>query len=342
MLDIINDTPFSAFAMPVVCHQDNNHVVIIIKGTFELNQSKSVVTLADEQAEIFLEDEHWGEPEKSSMKFESDLVHTRTTTNVSMVGHAWAINGPAAALDVGVKIGLMSKVVKVFGDRYWDKLGKGWQISSPEAFEKVPLNYENAYGGLDELHTDPKIPGFEQRNPVGKGFVLSGGDRIQDFPLPNIEYSSTLISNWRDKPAPAGFGTVGRNWLPRKQFAGTYDENWLKTRNPLLPKDFNTRYYDNAAGDLKTPTFLQGGEILQVVNASENGPVDCILPTIRFSVEANVDNQSQYHTVQLDTVVIDPDENRVMLCWRGSFPCHWNLAKVLWIKLGLEQCDVAI
>src|SRR5207302_3596070 len=52
--------------------------------------------------------------------------------------------------------------------------------------------------------------------------------------VPNVEYPKSLIS-WK-QPRPAGFGPIARDWVPRVEFAGTYDEKWEQERLPLLAR----------------------------------------------------------------------------------------------------------
>ena len=50
--------------------------------------------------------EYHGEPGKSSIKYENDLVLTKTTTDILVVGHAWAPGGrPVTEWTVGFRVG---------------------------------------------------------------------------------------------------------------------------------------------------------------------------------------------------------------------------------------------
>ncbi len=63
------------------------------------------------------------------------------------------------------------------------------------------------------------------------------------LPAPTIEAADAPITRWDAMPPPAGFGPVPPWWRPRQQHAGTYDEAWLAERHPLLPRDFDERFW---------------------------------------------------------------------------------------------------
>ena len=45
----------------------------------------------------------------------------------------------------------------------------------------------------------------------GTGYVAGrGSELLEGMALPNLEDPNDLISGWKDRPAPAGFGFVGR------------------------------------------------------------------------------------------------------------------------------------
>ncbi|MFD1743836.1 DUF2169 domain-containing protein, partial [Rhizobium helianthi] len=48
-----------------------------------------------------------------------------------------------------------------------------------------------------------------------------------------------LIRSIRDRPQPAGFAPLSPFWKDRAVLAGTYDDDWVANRHPLLPHDFD-------------------------------------------------------------------------------------------------------
>lgn len=334
MMHLVNRTPFKAFALPAICHQDNHHVVVIVKGTFDIGDPAHGPLVVAEQAEINLADVYWGEPGKFSLKYEADTAISKPGTDVAMIGKARSPRGPVRQLDVGLKVGSLSKVVRVFGNRYWEKTASGWSMTAPEPFETMPLAYEFAYGGTDPWQEPGGPPDVDQRNPVGKGYAGAKSHHATDrIPLPNIELPDQLITDIRQRPAPAGFGFIARNWQPRSLLMGTYDEAWEKQRNPLLPADFDPACYAAASAGLRADHYFTGGEAVTITNVSANGPMNFTLPDNRVKVVSYINQQRLEHDTVMDTVVINPRWNRVMLTWRVAIPCHWNLSMIEWIKV---------
>jgi hypothetical protein len=54
-------------------------------------------------------------------------------------------------VDCGFRVGAVQKVVRVFGDRTWASHSRP---TPPQAFEKMPLVWERAYGGVDRRSDD--------------------------------------------------------------------------------------------------------------------------------------------------------------------------------------------
>lgn len=325
-----NRTPFEASAVPLVAHDDMHTLVVAVKGTFSIGSSGRPV-LADDPVPVYLADVYHGDPGTSSLRYEADIATSKPGTDVALIGTAYAPAGPVRQLDVGLKIGPLAKILRVYGDRQWRRSGRGWGLTDPQPFETMPLLYENAYGGADPL--DPSR-GYCEANPVGKGFaaddVLDGLDAL---PAPNIEHRDTPIAALSERPPPAGFGFIARHWAPRRALAGTYDDAWQRDRCPLLPTDFDPRCHAAASEGLRADAFLGGGEPVVVVNATPAGRLEFALPTHALGITASVAGERVEQPMRLDTVVIEPDEARVALTWRAALPCHWNLSMVEWIRV---------
>jgi hypothetical protein len=255
-----------------------------------------------------------------------DLVRTKTTTDVIVLGHAYAPHGqPVTKLDIQVRVGPVHKRLRVTGDRIWI----GRTMTSPHPFVKMPLLYERAYGGYDKESLNTRNPQWEMRNPVGTGFALSAS-KLDGLRLPNIEYPDKLITTWNDRPAPAGLGPLCAHWQPRAGLAGTYDDKWEKERLPLLPYDFDDRYYQCAPSDQLPPEFLKGGEPVALINLTPGGVLRFMLPKVVLGFETFLfTGERQVHErPSLHTVIIEPDFPRVSLVWHTSLPCHPKVYKL--------------
>ncbi|MDC4206308.1 MAG: DUF2169 domain-containing protein [Candidatus Manganitrophus sp.] len=69
------------------------------------------------------------------------------------------------------------------------------------------------------------------------------------------------------------------------------------------------------------PAPLQRGEPVRVVNASPEGELKFKLPARRFDISLWIKGKESAVIPVLDTVVIEPDEKRLLLTWRATAPC---------------------
>ncbi len=318
MWQIDNRTPFAA-GQGWVRGRDGSEVwLIAVKATFDI-MSDGTTEISKEQPPVLHMPEYHGEPGKSSIKYETDLILTKKTTDVLVVGHAYAPGGkPVNELYVGFRVGPVQKMLHVFGDRQWETFG----MSPVRPFVKMPLIYERAFGGIDPKSEHPDRD-WEWRNPVGTGFVVSS-NHATGLKLPNIEYPNELLRSKKDCPPPAGFGAICSHWQPRVSFAGTYDESWMKTRQPLLAEDLNDRFFQCAPDDQQAPAFLRGGEVAVMKNLTPSGELCFVLPEIDLALETRFmdGERCEHETPQLHTVILEPDFPRVSLVWHSAMECH--------------------
>ncbi|MFT5659220.1 MAG: hypothetical protein ACI9KN_002503 [Gammaproteobacteria bacterium] len=125
--------------------------------------------------------------------------------------------------------------------------------------------------------------------------------------------------------------------MPRRTYAGTYDEAWLKNRSPLLPLDFHFNVNTAASIGLAFSPYLQGGELVQLENLSRQGKLTFHLPAIELKIETAIRGERNRHAAVMDTIVIEPDEGRVSITWRAAVQIHWNLSMIEWIKINWKQ-----
>jgi hypothetical protein len=339
MLQLKNESPFET-AIALFPDKDGiDTVYIVVKATFDLDVADRL-EIAEEQVPPCLADEYWDEPGKSSLKYASDLHLCKPSSDVVLVGQAWAPEGKQVPqIDAGIAIAERRKLVRVFGDRVWRE--NGASHTPPKPFESMPLVYERAYGGIHQTDHEQKILG-EERNPVGRGFR---GRRkpaeAQGQALPNIEDPQNLIRSWGDVVVPQGFGFVAPHWIPRRSYAGTYDENWQKTRAPYLPEDFDPRFFNTAHPDLVFDRHLQGGELVVVVGASPRGRLRFRLPICEIEVQVRIAGRTEEPRLHLETVLIEPDAARLCLAWGAALPCDKKPLKVEQVTIALQHIDLS-
>lgn len=317
---IENRTGFAYTTLYAADEEGRPLAVPLLRATLEIDKAGGPLRVAEKQIESLPAGEFWFDKDDSSYKYEPEVAFVKVATDVVLLGHAQATAPNISMLDVGLKVGPVQKVARVFGDRYWVKQGGTIVATRPLPFERMPLVYERAFGGWDRAHVDQSHWRFDSRNPVGRGF----GDPLRyveegKVPLPNVESPTEPLRRYGDAPVPVGFGFTSPHWQSRAQFAGTYDEAWAKERKPLLPKDFDRRFFNAASPGLIAAGYLTGGEDVVVVNAS---PV----PQLRFKLPGLPPPVSEIElrggtsvrlAMNLDTVVVDTDAMLVILIWRA-------------------------
>jgi hypothetical protein len=335
VLQVDNQTPFEASILLSANPEGIDTLYAVVKGTFTLGDSLS---LADEQVPVALADEYQGDPGNSSIRLPGDISLTKPGTDVLLLGHAYAPNGRETThMDVSVGVGATWKTARVFGDRYWVATTPGYAISQPEPFEMMPLVWERAFGGTDWVQGELRA---EVRNPVGTGFAVDGGERaLNGLPLPNLEDPATLISSPKDRPVPAGFAPISAHWEPRRSYAGTYDEAWQSNRAPYLPSDFDARFFQLAPPGLVAPGYLLPGEWIQVHGATAAGELAFQLPPALVEVTYVIGSDSPSLLANLDTVLIEPDESRLILVWRADLPCDKRALQVSHVRALLIKAE---
>jgi hypothetical protein len=212
-------------------------------------------------------------------------------------------------------------------------------MSRPAAFERIPLQWERAFGGWDRSSPDPARHAYEPRNPAGTGFRAPGSRFEEGLRCPNLEDPARPLRGWGDRPTPAGFGFTSPHWEPRARLAGTYDAAWQKDRAPLLPRDFDPRFLNAAAPGLVASGHLRGDEPVVVSGVSPEGGWAFALPGVG-APEVRVVRPGLADALvstRLDTVVVDVDERKLFLLWRGRLGLRREPTEVRTLAVRAER-----
>jgi hypothetical protein len=294
--------------------------VVVVKGTFHLAPRGQAV-LAEQQEPLVYADVHHGEPGSTSLRYESDFAPFKPRADILINAQAVSPMGkPVEEVLVTVELGPLRKALRVVGERRWERGFWGLRPSPAVPFLSMPLVYERAFGGVDRTHPEPRYQGAELRNPVGVGYRKNPqAQATEGTLLPNLEDPRHPLSDWRDTPAPAGLSAVGRGWQPRLAHAGTYDQRWLEEQAPFLPQDFDEQYFLCAPEDQQVP-YLRGGEVLRCMGLTRGGPLLVRVPELRFPVHFHFDKGEQVVEPRLDTLLLEPEQQRLLLTWRAQVP----------------------
>jgi hypothetical protein len=329
-MELLNATKMKAAYTMGMKPDGRELLMVVVKGTFTIPQSGKEPELAAQQAELVMADEFTGEPGLSAPRYESDFAPVKPRCDVLLNGSAYAPGGePVKRLKVGLRVGGMEKMFTVVGNRFWRKWLFFQWATKPVPFAKMPISYDNAFGGVDRSNPDEKKHKFFLRNFAGRGFHHYFNKAALDRkPLPNTEENGRRVRWPRGSYRPMAFGSVARGWQPRPKFGGTYDQNWIDNVFPFLPADFDERYYQAAPADQQTD-YLRGGETVELLNLTREGRTLFRLPKIAVPITFYRKNGEEIEQAAVnDTIIIEPDLGRFILVWRTAIPLKKNMFEV--------------
>ncbi|KVM04249.1 DUF2169 domain-containing protein [Burkholderia ubonensis] len=322
MLQLQNVTPFAAERAVQFDRQGGHLWVVVVKATYDLH-ADGTLSLSKRQEPVNMHPEYFGEPGHSTLRRDAEIVFAHPGTAVMVNGSACAPGGELLReLDVGISVGPVRRVLRIFGTRYWEAGFFGLRMTEPEPFSRWPLRYEFAYGGTSPRHGER----FSD-NPVGMGFFVDRDD-ARDGKLPHIEDPDCLIKSWKDRPTPAGMNAIPPVWPARARFGGTTDEQWITTRAPLVPDDFDVAFFNAASPGMTTDTPLRGGERVVLVNLAPSARTVFRLPRVHFNLLTTMGGRTVRQHAQLDRVIVEPDDGRLVMVWRSILACGREARRV--------------
>jgi len=332
VLQLVNETPFKATMAVLPDRAGIDTLYVVVRATVTLQPR---IALAPEQLPPVMADEYYGDPAASSLKAVSELHIGKPGTDIVITGHARAPR-PTTEMAVLVSVAERQTSLRVLGDRVWRGDGTA---TAPEPFTEMPLVWERAYGGR---HASGERELAEERNPVGCGFL---GERdpaeLEGSPAPNLLDPKAPQERLGDEATPACFAPSAGAWLPRREFAGTYDAAWQKSRAPYLPDDFDLRFLHCANGELCFERFLQGTELVRITGMTLEGPIEFAVPTVRPQIEVVVAGSPESPRAELETLWIEPDENRASLTWRAHLGVDRKVLRVEQVSICLPPRGTA-
>jgi len=346
-MELINATRMTAGYNMGLEPSGRESLVVVIKGTFRFPQAGEPVghfALHEEQLPLVMADTFTGEPGLSAPVYEVDYAPHKPHCDVLLLGSAYAPHGrPTPRVETGVRIGNWSKRIAVVGPRQWDCGLATLRATPAAAFTRQPISYDVAYGGADLVHEDPSQHAAYMANPVGVGFHRHLRKSWMDGkPLPSTEELGRSISDPDSDYQPMAYGPVGRGWEPRYRFAGTYDDAWLEHHFPFLPPDFDTRYYQAAPADQQLPldAFRTGPVEVTLANLTPEGVTRFTIPHLTAPIHIFPKRgEREDHMATLDTIVIEPDQQRFSLTWRVARPLKKNMFEISQVLVGKKGRD---
>ncbi|MEZ4299501.1 MAG: DUF2169 domain-containing protein [Polyangiaceae bacterium] len=273
------------------------YVTIAAKAVFALVHERAMELV--EPLPILTTELHFRNNPSRSVRATTEMVPYLARTDIVLTGHACAPEGePAARVAVRLLVSresiLLDKKLEVLGDR--DKQGER------QPFDRIPLIYERALGGI----------GWED-NPMGAGC------------RPGAE-PDTGAANILDPSHPersVGFGPLSRMWPTRRRLLGSMTRKALDEPIVEIPDDFDWTYFHAAPVDQRVE-LLHGNEWVMVEG------VHAVVPQIRSRLpDARVlgsvaglvpGGAARAMQLSIDMLHVDADEQTCTVVWRGALP----------------------
>lgn len=250
-----------------------NFLSVLAKRTYDIDP-RGRLRLADAQ-EPFLT--LAGDTARDGcLEHDADDWPFKPLTDVIVQGHAYPPNAAPRSFIAKVDVAAASKALLVTGDRKAALSSTGRVVlSPPAAFEKIPLTYAHAYGGIDlvaeekygnpmmvldkyrrpELQPEYHSPFIYPRNAAGRGYLMEATPQALDaLALPNIEDPYDPIEKrplavgsvraWPSLPLPWGTNWLHLGFFPRVAYLGAsrqfdpIEGDWPEVRRGFAEKGF--------------------------------------------------------------------------------------------------------
>lgn len=301
-----------------------DQLICMFKATYEVAED-GALTAAEEQPPLQLEDVYLGQPGESTLLEAGDLSLGRPRTEFGVIGSIYPEAGETNTGLFQLKVGPLERQIRAFGIRRWQQRMSLPKLTDAEPFDKVPLHFEYAFGGVDQRHEDPKKHGYESRNPIGQGFLLAHTKiDFNEISVPQLEDPQHLIKSPYDKPPPACSAFIPPHWEPRKSLAGTYDDAWDRERKPLLPNDFDPLFCHAVDERQIFPERARGDETVEIHGlqpaTQQGGRLALTLPGLQPTCEIEFQHfQPEPVPLHLEKIVVNAETRRLVMLWCGYY-----------------------
>jgi hypothetical protein len=320
--------------------------VLAVRATFDFPSHSGAMTLAREQEPISYGDAYSGPIETDPLRCvvvqDGDLVPYKPGTDVLFTGHAHSPGGVARSSWLAqISVGPIKKSLKVHGPRTLHKRMFGWNLTQGEAVVKVALDYRSSYGGClaipgsltangesDVINFSgnpagcgwlPKLEDYRHLPKAARQYVKRWIDAHQVITAPQFEPEGAPLKHPCAGMVTAGLGPIARWWEPRISKQGKLDAVWREQRFPLLPVDFDSRYFQSAPSDLIAAPHLAGDEVVTLSGLLPQRTEMTLPGWCVLCVATRESGLCDTVRLVLDTLRFNLDSRQASFVWRANF-----------------------
>jgi hypothetical protein len=323
---ILNRTPFAFMPVTDTADPAERMVTFVVKATFTIVPNAEAV-VAKAQRPILPDTPHMDEIGRS-LAWPNDMVPWKPNTGFFIIGSFHQPGGePATTGRAGFMFGPLRKELLFFGPRVATQVADGsWTVVAEEPMLSVPLRWEYSYGGLKD-----------RRNPYGMGQEVERANGIRTVRLPRIEHPEQPLRTVQDRSEPANFAPMPPSF-----------QKWSLFRAPLLPLDWDPSFFNAAPEDQQAGDYPRGDETVTLANLHPKHPrLSFRLPGLQVRVavlrQTAAGLLAEEVPMVIDTVVPMPDEDQLVLLFRGRAPLQgtdWE-AELPWVSCSMHRLDEA-
>lgn len=325
MWTLINRTPFATFSGFDRDKQGRSYWLVWAKATFRTRNQQTCL-FERRQIDLFRSPLFRAEVGSSDLVADIDIGLPKIKADVLLTGHAYR---PTSILrdepfEVSASIGAWYKSLSVYPSMRWSDRLKAELTADDDA--PVFLGFSNAYGGADEESEPDRPSRMFSNNPLGLGYATSEAG-AKGKALPRLYATGAKpISRWNETAEPIAFSSIPKSWPQRAQYSGTYDQNWMRKKSPLLPDDLQEEYWQSVPADQQLDQAPAKGTIITLTNMmpaddiASHGPFTTELPTLQFELMTRFKGRWQETPMDLQTIHLLPDAGFVTLAYCGAMP----------------------
>jgi hypothetical protein len=314
---MINQTPFSVKLHPHTDTAGRHLTLLITKATWRIDTGRLAppeqqVAIFDQPQSLRLGEFDLDDMQRAALGkrdqdkatwIDHDLVPPKPNFDLLVAGY---VTPPEAHRGLKIKAtiqaGSRQAHVEAHAPRFWLKGVPNYTIeSSAKHLHRTPMSYAFA--------------------DFQAGFPLQA-EESHPQQLPWLQRSGATCRRKQHDKHPAGFGYWPENATHRQRYTGTYDKVWERDRKPFLPKDFDNRFYNSAHPDLQWPQPLQPGTEIRLIHLAETPELTLSMPGLELAAQVTTESGAQLPpaTLKPDTLVIEPDQQRMSLIQRTALP----------------------